>query len=99
MYVFVLFVLYCTGCSKLLENGDEGGGEAPMFRTGLGKSVVLKQSSIAKALSVLGDDDAVNSGAFLSLYVICLFINFWLTFLIMHNSIDFQVFLKLLHKS
>ncbi|KAE8124092.1 hypothetical protein FH972_019002 [Carpinus fangiana] len=27
-----------------------------MFRTGLGKSVAVKQFSIAKALSVLGDD-------------------------------------------
>lgn len=33
-----------------------------MFRTGLGKSVTVKQSSIAKALSVLGDDDFSAGG-------------------------------------
>ncbi|XP_059463227.1 protein BREAST CANCER SUSCEPTIBILITY 2 homolog B isoform X2 [Corylus avellana] len=48
--------LVLQGCSKLLENRDEGVGSSPMFRTGLGKSVAVKQSSIAKALSVLGDD-------------------------------------------
>ncbi|CAN1276941.1 Protein BREAST CANCER SUSCEPTIBILITY 2 homolog B [Linum perenne] len=48
--------LLLEGCSKLMEsaNGDEG--STPMFRTGSGKSVVLKQSSISKALSVLGDE-------------------------------------------
>ena len=30
-------------------------GEIPMFRTGLGKSVVLKESSIAKAKSILAE--------------------------------------------
>ncbi|CAK7343756.1 unnamed protein product [Dovyalis caffra] len=52
------------GISKPLEKGNEDNGNAPVFRTGLGKSVVLKQSSIAKALSVLGDDDeySINSG-------------------------------------
>ncbi|KAH8489969.1 hypothetical protein H0E87_025256 [Populus deltoides] len=44
--------LLLQGCPKLLENGN-----APIFRTGSGKSVALKQSSIAKALSVLRDDD------------------------------------------
>lgn len=47
----------CVGCSKLLENGDAASQGLPMFRTGSGKSVALKQSSIAKALSVLGDED------------------------------------------
>ncbi|XP_010037674.2 protein BREAST CANCER SUSCEPTIBILITY 2 homolog B isoform X2 [Eucalyptus grandis] len=45
------------GCSKLLENGDAASRSLPMFRTGSGKSVALKKSSIAKALSVLGDED------------------------------------------
>ncbi|XP_021288995.1 protein BREAST CANCER SUSCEPTIBILITY 2 homolog B isoform X1 [Herrania umbratica] len=49
--------LLLQGCSKLIENGDAGVGKCPMFRTGLGKSVALKESSIAKALSILGDDD------------------------------------------
>ncbi|XP_012089778.1 protein BREAST CANCER SUSCEPTIBILITY 2 homolog B isoform X2 [Jatropha curcas] len=51
-------------CSKLLESGEEEDvGHAPMFRTGLGKSVVLKQSSIAKALSVLGNGDGAIGSA------------------------------------
>ncbi|KAK9289849.1 hypothetical protein L1049_008009 [Liquidambar formosana] len=55
--------LLLQGCSKLLEDDGGGGGESsPMFRTGLGKSVVLKQSSIAKALSVLGEDDTIDKG-------------------------------------
>ncbi|GAB4834031.1 hypothetical protein Ancab_032285 [Ancistrocladus abbreviatus] len=48
--------LLLQGCSRILGNGDENVDHSPMFRTGLGKSVVLKQSSIARALSVLGDD-------------------------------------------
>ncbi|XVE62082.1 hypothetical protein DITRI_Ditri06bG0090800 [Diplodiscus trichospermus] len=49
--------LLLQGCSKLIENGDGGFDKYPMFRTGLGKSVAFKESSIAKALSILGDDD------------------------------------------
>lgn len=52
----------CEGCPKLLENGN-----APIFRTGSGKSVALKQSSIAKALSVLRDDD--DAGASFSIII------------------------------
>ncbi|CAO2820162.1 unnamed protein product [Amaranthus hypochondriacus] len=46
------------GCSKILGCSEErnDGSDTPMFRTGLGSSVVLKKSSIAKATSVLGDD-------------------------------------------
>ncbi|CAN0927860.1 Protein BREAST CANCER SUSCEPTIBILITY 2 homolog B [Linum grandiflorum] len=54
--------LLVEGCSKLLENGNDEEGSAPMFRTGSGKSVVLKQSSISKALSVLGDEVDIGSG-------------------------------------
>lgn len=46
--------------SKLRKKGNEDNGNAPIFHTGSGKSVVLKQSSIAKALSVLGDDDGYS---------------------------------------
>lgn len=47
-----------TGCSKIKRNGNEVVGvDAPLFKTGSGKSMSLKQSSIAKALSVLGDVD------------------------------------------
>ncbi|XVF08337.1 hypothetical protein REPUB_Repub06bG0218000 [Reevesia pubescens] len=50
--------LLLQGCSKLIESGDGGFGKCPMFKTGLGKSVAFKESSIAKALSILGDDDS-----------------------------------------
>ncbi|KAK8561593.1 hypothetical protein V6N13_149242 [Hibiscus sabdariffa] len=53
--------LLLQGCSKLIENEDEGVDKYPMFRTGLGKSVALKESSIAKALSILADDDAAST--------------------------------------
>ncbi|KAK4478421.1 hypothetical protein RD792_013891 [Penstemon davidsonii] len=46
-----------ASCSKLVENEKDNIENPPMFRTGLGKSVSLKQSSIAKARSVLGDVD------------------------------------------
>ncbi|CAI0424121.1 unnamed protein product [Linum tenue] len=52
--------LLLEGCPKLLENAKDGGGSAPIFRTGSGKSVALKQSSIAKALSVLSDGDGLG---------------------------------------
>ncbi|KAL6520885.1 hypothetical protein OROGR_017454 [Orobanche gracilis] len=55
--------LLLIGCSKLveLENGIGNLENPPLFRTGLGKSIDLKQSSIAKARSVLGDlDDLVT---------------------------------------
>lgn len=47
------------GHSKLRENGNEGADNVstPMFKTGSGKVVPLKQSSIEKALSVLGTDN------------------------------------------
>ncbi|KAJ8898959.1 hypothetical protein K2173_008460 [Erythroxylum novogranatense] len=53
--------LLLEGCSNLLENedGNGGGGDVPIFRTGLGKSVVLKQSSLVKAMSILCEDDEV----------------------------------------
>lgn len=34
-----------------------------MFSTGSGKSVALKESTIAKAFAVLGDDDFPDTGA------------------------------------
>ncbi|KAL7136117.1 hypothetical protein ABFS83_10G008000 [Erythranthe nasuta] len=56
--------LLLLGYSKLLENGEGNLENEPMFRTGLGKSVVVKQSSIAKARSVLGgiDDSLIETG-------------------------------------
>ncbi|CAA0392660.1 unnamed protein product [Arabidopsis thaliana] len=47
--------LLLQGCSKLIAREEAMPGEIPMFRTGLGKSVVLKESSIAKAKSILAE--------------------------------------------
>ena len=44
-------------CSKVLKNGGPCVESPPTFRTGLGKSVTIKQFSIAKALSTLGGID------------------------------------------
>lgn len=41
-------------------------GTLPMFTTALGKSVPLKESSIAKALSILGGEKMIESGVLLS---------------------------------
>lgn len=54
--------MFLTGCLKLMQNRNEGVESSPVFRTGLGRSVAVKQSSIAKALSVLGNDAAVDIG-------------------------------------
>lgn len=59
--------LLCAGCSELLqedEHENEGLEKTPMFKTGLGRFVPVKKSSIAKALSVLGDDSATDTGFF-----------------------------------
>ncbi|XP_039009037.1 protein BREAST CANCER SUSCEPTIBILITY 2 homolog B-like isoform X2 [Hibiscus syriacus] len=53
--------LLLQACSKLIENDGGVVDKYPMFRTGLGKSVALKESSIAKALSILGEDDAASA--------------------------------------
>ncbi|XP_038906310.1 protein BREAST CANCER SUSCEPTIBILITY 2 homolog B isoform X2 [Benincasa hispida] len=49
-------------CSRFMQNPEDAGAGAPMFRTGLGKSVSVKQSSIDKALSLLADDNAPDIG-------------------------------------
>ncbi|KAL5720910.1 hypothetical protein ACHQM5_013536 [Ranunculus cassubicifolius] len=56
--------LLIQGSSKLFKNcGGQYDEKAPMFRTGSGKSVETKQSSIAKALTVLGEDDFGYKGS------------------------------------
>lgn len=51
------------GRPELVENnGSSATGYSPMFRTGLGKPVAVKQSSIAKAQRVLRDDDLPRKG-------------------------------------
>ncbi|XP_010519117.1 PREDICTED: protein BREAST CANCER SUSCEPTIBILITY 2 homolog B-like isoform X2 [Tarenaya hassleriana] len=49
--------LLLQGCSKLLEPE-----ETPMFRTGSGKSVSLKESSISRAMPILAHDTVATSG-------------------------------------
>ena len=63
MYNWTDFPYFCPGCSKILQSGVPCVESPPMFRTGLGKSVTVKQSSIAKALSVLGGEDFGPGGA------------------------------------
>lgn len=51
-----------TGRSNLQKRQVDTAGTLPMFSTALGKSVPLKDSSIAKALSILGGDNMMDSG-------------------------------------
>lgn len=53
--------LLCQEYSKRLENGRNNVEDSPMFQTGLGKSIVIKHSSIEKAISVLGGEDVSSS--------------------------------------
>ncbi|KAK3032866.1 hypothetical protein RJ639_037043 [Escallonia herrerae] len=58
--------LLLQGSSKLIANGCDHVESPPMFRTGLGKSVSLKQSSLLKALSILGDEcNAISASGLL----------------------------------
>ncbi|XP_043697660.1 protein BREAST CANCER SUSCEPTIBILITY 2 homolog B-like isoform X2 [Telopea speciosissima] len=54
--------LLFQGSSKLMQTKAGGNDGLPMFRTGSGKSVAVKQSSLLKALSVLGEEDAARNG-------------------------------------
>lgn len=58
------YCLMLQGCSKLIEREEAMPGEIPMFRTGLGKSVALKESSIAKAKSILAEKVAYSGTLF-----------------------------------
>lgn len=55
-----------TNCSTPQMREVDTAETLPMFRTALGKYVPLKESSIAKALSILGSDKIIDSGVFLS---------------------------------
>ncbi|PIA59575.1 hypothetical protein AQUCO_00400456v1 [Aquilegia coerulea] len=56
--------LLIQGSSKLLPNcGAMYDEKAPLFRTGSGKSVEVKQSSITKAMSVLNEGDVSDTGS------------------------------------
>ncbi|KAJ4971883.1 hypothetical protein NE237_004982 [Protea cynaroides] len=54
--------LLFQGSSKLMQSKRDANDSLPMFRTGSGKSVGVKQSSLMKALSVLGEVDAAENG-------------------------------------
>ncbi|XP_039050844.1 protein BREAST CANCER SUSCEPTIBILITY 2 homolog B-like [Hibiscus syriacus] len=58
--LYLKFHCSYTGFSKLIEN-DGGVDKYPIFRTELGKSVALKESSIAKTLSILDEDDGAST--------------------------------------
>ncbi|XP_019053257.1 PREDICTED: protein BREAST CANCER SUSCEPTIBILITY 2 homolog B-like isoform X2 [Nelumbo nucifera] len=58
--------LLVQGSSKFIESGGGADQKSPMFRTGFGKSVAVKQSSIIKALSVLGEGDETDRGEVLA---------------------------------
>ncbi|MCE3215677.1 hypothetical protein HAX54_003180 [Datura stramonium] len=45
------------GSSRLPGNSDASSAKFPVFRTGSGKPVTVKQFSISRALSILGDED------------------------------------------
>ncbi|KAE8709458.1 hypothetical protein F3Y22_tig00110331pilonHSYRG00102 [Hibiscus syriacus] len=53
--------LLIEGCSKLIENDDRGVDKYPMFRTEIANSVALKESSIAKAIYILNEDDVAST--------------------------------------
>ncbi|KAE8668576.1 hypothetical protein F3Y22_tig00112293pilonHSYRG00250 [Hibiscus syriacus] len=53
--------LLLEGSSKLIENDDRGVDKYPMFRTEFGNSVALKESSIAKAVSILNEDEVAST--------------------------------------
>ncbi|KAE8727283.1 putative Hydroxyproline-rich glycofamily protein [Hibiscus syriacus] len=53
--------LLIEGCSKLIENDDREVDKDPMFRTEIANSVALKESSIAKAISILNEDDVAST--------------------------------------
>jgi len=55
-----------TNCSIPQMRQVDTAETLPMFRTASGKSVPLKESSIAKAMSILGSDKIIDSGVFLS---------------------------------
>ncbi|CAK9150441.1 unnamed protein product [Ilex paraguariensis] len=48
--------------SKLTDNWSVNVESPPMFRTGIGKPVMVKNSSVSKALSILGDEDGAIRG-------------------------------------
>ncbi|KAE8730890.1 hypothetical protein F3Y22_tig00002847pilonHSYRG00087 [Hibiscus syriacus] len=53
--------LLLEGSSKLIENDDREMDKYPMFRNKFGNSVALKESSIAKAVSILNEDDVAST--------------------------------------
>lgn len=53
-------------CSIGGEGLGDGSGQFPLFRTGSGKSVTVKRSSIRKAASVLGGENEENGNSSIS---------------------------------
>lgn len=65
--ILITCYFFYTEYSKRLENGRNNVEDSPMFQTGLGKSIVIKHSSIEKAISVLGGEDVSSSGIMVKL--------------------------------
>lgn len=57
--------LFTTGSLRLMEGGNGNMEATPIFRTGSGRSVEAKKSSISRALAILGDegDQIIQTGA------------------------------------
>ncbi|KAE8706967.1 hypothetical protein F3Y22_tig00110387pilonHSYRG00429 [Hibiscus syriacus] len=53
--------LLLEGSSKQIENDDRGVDKYPMNITEFGNSMALKESSIAKAISILNEDDVAST--------------------------------------
>ncbi|KAL3536566.1 hypothetical protein ACH5RR_005027 [Cinchona calisaya] len=53
-----------TGCSRMRETSDGNLDSPPIFWTGMGRSVGVKQSSLSKALEILGNgaEDDIQTG-------------------------------------
>lgn len=65
---------YVAGCLGLTEVSNGNLGNAPVFRNGLGKSVEVKQSSLSRALEILGNggDEVIRTGSsFKFHYIAC----------------------------
>lgn len=60
--IFSYILILSVGCAKLMEssNGNSVSEKASIFLDGSGKPMAVKQSSIAKALSILRDEEGAT---------------------------------------
>lgn len=64
MFYSILFFSGCLIIDEILKPSECGynNNSAPIFQNGLGKSILLKQSSIKKAMSVLKNVGSFETG-------------------------------------